>query len=285
LELKENGFEFEGQSYLFWEYVRLLKETKPKHFLLENVMMSKDWEWVITKELGVHPIEINSALVSAQNRRRLFWTNIGLIPKGLFGDLVPGIQQPQDKGILLKDVLENEVDDKYWLSDKMINGFTKHRKRMEERGNGFGFNPTDGDKKASSVTTKAGSRPDDNYIVHNTQPRSGNPKKGGTGPLSRKDGKTYCLDTGQTNAVEIKGGDFRYDEGFRWRDNGKSGTLCISSEMYVKMPKIRRLTPIECERLQTVPDAYTSGVSDTQRYKMLGNGWTVDVICHIFSYL
>jgi site-specific DNA-cytosine methylase len=86
-------------------------------------------------------------------------------------------------------------------------------------------------------------------------PRSSTTGKGGTGHLSRADGKTYCLDTGNTNAVEI-----------------------VNS-------RIRRLTPIECERLQTVADNYTNHVSDSQRYKMLGNGWTVDVIAHIFKYI
>ena len=94
----------------------------------------------------------------------------------------------------------------------------------------------------------------DNYIIYNMMPRSGNPKKGGTGLLSRTDGKTYCLDTGNTNAIEIN-------------------------------DKVRRLTPIECERLQTVKDNYTNHVSDSQRYKMLGNGWTVEVIRHILNYI
>jgi DNA (cytosine-5)-methyltransferase 1 len=78
LELKSEGYEFEGQSYLFWEYMRLLNEVKPKYFLLENVMMGEKWEKILSKAIGVKPIEINSALVSAQNRRRLYWTNIGL---------------------------------------------------------------------------------------------------------------------------------------------------------------------------------------------------------------
>jgi len=123
-------------------------------------------------------------------------------------------------------------------------------------------------------------------------PRSSTTNKGGTGPLSRNDGKTYCLDTGQTNAIEIVGGDFRNDEGFRWRDNGKTGTLAArarNDESCGQLAKInsliRKLTPIECERLQTVKDNYTAHVSDSQRYKMLGNGWTVDVIVHIFGYL
>jgi len=222
LQLKADGYEFEGQSYLFWEYMRLLNECKPTYFLLENVMMGEKWEKVLSKAIGVKPIMINSALLSAQNRQRLYWTNIGMQPSGLFGDLESIIQQPKDKGILLKDILQTEVDEKYFLTEK-----------------------------------------------------------------------SYCLDTGNTNAVEIFGGDFRYDEGFRWRENGKSPTLCLGSEnglsgnalAKINNQRIRRLTPIECERLQTVVDNYTNHVSDSQRYKMLGNGWTVDVIAHIFSYL
>jgi site-specific DNA-cytosine methylase len=133
---------------------------------------------------------------------------------------------------------------------------------------------------------------DDNFVIHNTMPRSGNPKQGGTGPLSRNDGKTYYLDTGNTNAVEVILIDFRYDEGFRKRENGKSSTLCLGSENGISNnalaminSRIRRLTPIECERLQTVKDNYTAHVSDSQRYKMLGNGWTIDVIAYIFSYI
>ena len=76
LELKNEGYEFEGQSYLFWEFMRLLNEVKPKYFLLENVIMGERWEKVLSKAIGVNPIEINSALVSAQHRRRLYWTHI-----------------------------------------------------------------------------------------------------------------------------------------------------------------------------------------------------------------
>jgi DNA (cytosine-5)-methyltransferase 3A len=123
LELKAEGFEFEGQSYLFWEYMRLLNEVKPKYFLLENVMMGERWEKVLSKAIGVKAIMINSSLVSAQNRQRLYWTNIGLEPQGLFGDLETIIQQPKDKGILLKDILEENVPDKFFLSEKIIRGF------------------------------------------------------------------------------------------------------------------------------------------------------------------
>ena len=147
LQLKNEGYEFEGQSYLFWEYVRLLKEVKPKYFLLENVLMAEKWEKIITKTLGVAPIMINSALVSAQNRKRLYWTNIGMEPDGLFGDLKSTIPQPKDKGLLLKDILEDEVDEKYYLSQKMLDYFQKHNERHEAKGTGFMFNPTEGDKK------------------------------------------------------------------------------------------------------------------------------------------
>jgi DNA-cytosine methyltransferase len=257
LKLKVEGYEFEGQSYLFWEYIRLLNEVKPKYFLLENVMMGEKWEKLLTKAIGVKPIMINSALVSAQNRKRLYWTNIGLKASGLFGDMESIIEQPKDKGILLKDILENEVDEKYFLSERMINWLEKHSTKR-----GSEFRKTIGDRKAGCLSVSALKNVnlsadfiiDNPIIVHNMMPKSSKSGKGGTGHLTREDGKTYCLDTGNTNAVEYK-------------------------------QRIRRLTPIECERLQTVKDNYTNYVSDSQRYKMLGNGWTIDVISHILNYI
>lgn len=316
LELKAEGYEFEGQSYLFWEYMRLLNEVKPKYFLLENVMMGEKWEKILSKAIGVNAIEINSALVSAQNRRRLYWTNIGLEPGGLFGDLVSTIKQPKDKGIMLKDILETEVDEKYYFSQQRIETMLKSERSVpyvDENINKYncllaGYNkiPTDGQ-----------------YIVHNTMPRSGNPEKGGTGHLSRADGKTYCLDTGNTNAVEIVAMRGRGEKGnieqqletngtnksnslttvtkdnlvFNYRQdapndiNGKKDCLranaggVFKGVGIIERPRIRRLTPLECERLQTVKDNYTTVASDSQRYRMLGNGWTVDVIAHIFNLL
>jgi site-specific DNA-cytosine methylase len=160
-------------------------------------------------------------------------------------------------------------------------------------------------------------------IVHNMMPRSSTTGKGGTGPLSRADGKTYCLDTGNTNAVEIVAMRGRGEKGnieqqletngtdksnsltnvqkdnlvaimlgrsASWgmpeNGGGKSYTLCKEQPHGIKSnSRIRRLTPLECERLQTVKDGYSAHVSDSQRYKMLGNGWTIDVIAHIFSYM
>lgn len=453
LQLKEEGYEFEGQSYLFWEYMRILKEVKPTYFLLENVMMGEKWERVLSKAIGCNPVEINSALVSAQNRRRLYWTNIGMIPMGLFGDLESIIKQPKDKGILLKDILQDNpnakyyltskaverinrwdndsiendksntihagyykqggrdqqyvcqpVDEKYYLSDKMLEGFIKHKERHDEKGTGFGFKPKNDEEKGNALRANGALAPTDTtIIVHNTQRRdpnrpsvAKNKNAGGSGPLSRTDGKTYALDTGNTNAIEqisqtekvlqrtgvdisdvseptildvynkklkedgkcvtltdpchnnirlveprevkqlstnnkSNGGtqpyqqDRIYDvdgispalsagksdlmitsgtwrthkdgQGFREVHSEKGATIpararedgsgqnVVMVDDSVNKPRIRRLTPIECERLQTVPDNYTSAVSDTQRYKMLGNGWTIDVIAHIFSYL
>ena len=118
LELKKDGFEFEGQSYLFWEYVRILRETKPKYFLLENVMMAEKWAWVISDILGVKPIRINSTLVSAQKRDRLYWTNI------------PGVELPKDKGVQLQDILENGYSEKSksWC---MLNSWNRFPKKMD----------------------------------------------------------------------------------------------------------------------------------------------------------
>jgi DNA (cytosine-5)-methyltransferase 3A len=259
LQLKSEGFEFEGQSYLFWEYMRLLNETKPTYFLLENVMMGEKWEKVLSKAIGVKPIMINSALLSAQNRQRLYWTNIGLKPSGLFGDLETTIQQPKDKGILLKDVLESDVNQKYF-----INVENNDRLKQTLFGNRLdrlclidSYNQTLHYDKSITLSTRVSASNNThihNPIVHNMMPRSSKSGKGGSGHLSRSDGRTYCLDTGTTNAIELEG-------------------------------KIRKLTPIECERLQTVADNYTNHVSDSQRYKMLGNGWTVDVIVHILNYI
>ena len=185
----------DGKSKLFWEFVRVLKETNPTYFLLENVRMKKEWEAIITEQLGVKPILINSRLVSAQNRPRLYWTNI------------PNIEQPLDRCLVLADILEDTWDDKFNLSAKACDYMSRLR---------------------------------------NGKPRW----EYHTNPL-----------------------------------NGKSA--CLTANMYKGVPygvikeQLRRLTPVECERLQTVPDNYTAGVSDTQRFKMLGNGWTIDVIAYI----
>lgn len=302
LELKNQGFEFEGQSYLFWEYMRILKDIQKYNpnvkFLLENVIMGEKWQKILTQAIGINPIEINSALVSAQNRRRLYWTNIGAKPDGFFGDLKCAITQPKNKGILLKDILETEVDKKYYLSDKTVNTLTRHGNNII----GKDENPL----RSCTIHAnyfKMGGR-DQQYVIDDAQivamrglnPENTSDRTKGCPTKqmleAREDGKTNCITTVQKDNL-VLGVDFRHDEGFRWRENGKSNSLMAQARQDGTAGQalanikgiIRRLTPLECERLQTIKDGFTSHVSDTQRYKMIGNGWTIDVISHIFSFL
>ena len=141
LDLKQQGFEFEGQSYLFWEYVRILNELREANpnilFMLENVEMGKRWEAVINEALGIVGVHINSALVSAQVRKRIYWTNIKLAQCDLFGLPQSARPQPTDRRIFIKDILQNEVDEKYFLSPEYVEKLLAYNKRQEEHGNGF----------------------------------------------------------------------------------------------------------------------------------------------------
>lgn len=339
LQLKSEGFEFDGQSYLFWEYVRILKELKPKYFLLENVVMAKEWEVIISRTLGIAPIRINSALVSAQNRDRLYWTNISAHPMGLFGELTCTIPQPKDKGLILADILESDVDDKYFLSDKMLKWFVSHSQKKQDAGHGFKFSPANCNAKSKTITAKEGNRMDDNFIVAMRGRESGAGLVQTLEP--RSDNKTNCITTAskdnlvvnrqvmQLNASTESNGCQPYQGNRVYDCRGLHPALMSEQRGYVTVPnqigyindsnsqanrvydvngksvclkgeaggggaksglhlsgKIRRLTPVECKRLQTVPDWYDMKVvSETQQYRMLGNGWTVDVIAHIFKHL
>lgn len=278
LELKENGFEFEGQSYLFWEYIRiyheLIKRGDNPKFFLENVEMGKKWESVFNETMGRKGIHINSALVSAQNRRRIYWT-----------DIHDDIPQPEDRGILLKDILEEEVDEKYFLSDKMIECLKGRVK-------------TDNDPICVAMPacltpkrTEYGKQIRKEYEAGIVKEQRKNIQQ----LEPREDGKTNCLTTVQKDNLIIVSGTIRTFRGKHFREikSGKSCTLMArarndgNSQPCVQIgAKIRRLTPTECARLQTVPEWYVwDGISDTQRYKMLGNGWNIETIKHIFKYI
>lgn len=142
LELKQAGFEFEGQSYLFWEYIRILhelRETNPNvFFLLENVEMGKKWEKVLSEAIGLQGVHINSALVSAQIRKRIYWTNIRIAQTT--GDWITDIPQPEDKGILLRDILEDDadVDEKFYLKAQTVQNLIAHKLRNEAAGRNYG---------------------------------------------------------------------------------------------------------------------------------------------------
>ena len=293
------------QSILFYEFLRIWNEVKKINpaalFLVENVKMKQTEELKISKLLGMHPISINAKLVSAQSRDRLFWTNIANKPFGMFGDIYIDIPQPKDKGIFLKDILEEQVDEKYFLSEKIVQGFLKHKERHEKKGNGFGFEPKDITKKAGCLTQKEGTRHCDNYIVtHNLQPLSGK-GGGGKGHLSKMDQKSYCLDTGNSQGLEFinrknyvqwnDGNDNNSQQNRAFYLDGKHGILTTKKENNIIIKSnIRRLTPREAGRLQSVPEPIldlmlNSGVSDTQLYRMFGNGWNIEVIKHILNFI
>ena len=256
------GFSFAGKqlnfddprSALFFEFVRLLKETKPKYFLLENVRMKQEYQDVISEYLGVKPIMINSALVSAQNRVRLYWTNI------------PGLEQPEDKGIILKDVLEDLDGDRPCELFQRKRESLCHKVAIASDIRGLqSIKAIYGEAgKSPCLTTMGGGHREPKVLCGAWRGRY------------IKDGKR------QDHKGSVAG---KTEQRLEIRQDGKTNTLTTvqKDNVVVVPPTYRKLTPLECERLQTVPDDYTEGVSNTQRYKMLGNGWTVDVIKHIFK--
>lgn len=314
LELKSEGFEFEGQSYLFWEYVRILHEVRESNpdvlFLLENVQMAELWERTLSSALDCPGIHINSALVSAQNRKRIYWTNIGA-GRGMFGEIIPGIPQPEDRGIYIRDILEEEVDGKYYLRPEVLHTLEEHAERNRAKGNGFGFSPKGEEEKMNAVLVGSKGIRD---LVRITAMR-GRGDRGSTEQRlePRGDGKSNCLTTVQKDNLliyqrprgENRGG-YHADKSSTlsasaWQENNLvvrlrnsirqlnpsresndgSGQACVREASGI----IRRLTPTECARLQTIPEWYRWECSSAQQYKMLGNGWTIEVIKHIFSFL
>ena len=360
------------RSALFFEFIRLLKEVKPKYFLLENVRMKQEFQDIITEQVSacypdfeggdlfgsqIKPILINSALLSAQNRERLYWTNI------------PGVEQPEDKGIVLKDILEENPEEKYKLSDAKVD-----RVLNSPRGKGFFYNedsekigtliagyhkePTDAsyietkpkqvgiatdikghdilkrvyspNGKSPTLNSMGGGNREPKVVSGAWKARS---KKDGkrvawkeTKPQQmlelRKDQKSNSIGLVQKDSVVVK--DLIEEErivvdkekrqlliaeatkkGYTVIEDGdcfdisypnsktrrgrnmkyKCNALTTVNQNYMRFENLswRKLTPLECERLQTVPDNYTNHVSNTRRYAMLGNGWTIDVIAHILK--
>lgn len=252
LDLKIMGFEFTGQSYLFWEYMRILTEVRKYNpdvkFLLENVVMSKKWEAVLTNAIGVEPVMINSNLASAQNRKRLYWTNIA------------EITQPEDEGIFIRDILERDEDSVIVASRGRTGSDGVTRQHLEPRTDGKSNCLTTVQKdNLLAVLKEMSPRVVDVSISENgIRPHRGDARKSGIGEL----------------------GTIRFE-------SSKADTLLTSNKPLIldREYKLRRLTPLECARLQTVPDWYEWIVSDTQIYRMCGNGWTVRVIEHILENL
>lgn len=406
------GFSFAGKqlnfddprSVLFFEYVRILREIQEYNpgvkFLLENVRMRRECENVISEQLGLFPIVINSALVSAQNRVRLYWTNIrtreeaNLFDTKIFTD----IPQPEDRGIVIQDILEENVPKSYHYSEERKRKLLGHSKRQKEKGNNFGFHPRAEDEKSNTLRV-GGSCHDDIVLLQGERAARCvavrgrfNPETGRNEqtPELRPDGKTNCLTSvekdnliyiesacltprrteygkairrqyeageiqesrhnmteleprtdGKTNTLTTvqkdnlilqlphsfnAGGIFRdkaptvtssryeannivqsreviqlnpdtesggkqpYQQNRVYSADGITPALCSAHAGHapaVLTPDavLRRLTPTECSHLQTIPEWYEWKCSKTQIYQMLGNGWTVDVITHIFNFL
>ena len=228
------------RSGLFYKFVEAIEVIKPKYFLLENnVGMPKEAYEEMSRLMGCYPIEINSALVSAQTRKRYYWINFGHRQINLFGFPKVDIPQPKNKGILLKDVLES------------------------------GYAPDD---KSRCIQSSIGRTTEREYFKKNQGQMVLEPLRLGQ---VGKDGQGQRIYSVRAKSVSLT-----------QNSGGVGGTTGLYK---IDLPDgeylIRKLTPLECERLQTLPDGYSEGVSNTQRYKAIGNGWTVDVIAHIFSFL
>ena len=259
------------RSALFFEFVRCVRELKPKYFLLENVNMKKEYLNIITEYMEVEGIKINSALVSAQNRQRWYWTNI------------TRIEQPEQRGIVLRDILENDAEEPMYSN--IYGGFGEKKPREH-------FN------KSVTIRANSGEGSIPNVKLKNFDK---NLEK-----MTTKEGKAYALTASYNGAVAWNSIE-KKQRSMIPCSNKAVGKLPEKSQtikaQYYKSSKAnferkgtfhatgvqsndltwRKLTPVECERLQTVPDNYTNHVSNTQRYKMLGNGWTIEVVCHILK--
>ena len=275
------------RSGLFWEYVRILKQLQPKYFILENVAsMPKEAKAIITEALGVEPIMINAALVSAQNRKRLFWTNI------------PNVTLPEDRGILLKDILESGDTDRlksYCIDASYHKG--ANWEQYKAKGRRQLVIDKNGKEKLKSNTIRTSGRGSGIDDKHNWDTiRIGN--IGSNAQAHRvysPDGKSVTL-SALGGGQGAKTGLYAVPVALRNRGEGKkpeyNGTgkanamTSVQTDSMVEIESvIRKLTPIECERLQGLPDNYTEGVSNSQRYKMCGNAFNVDVVAHILSFI
>lgn len=229
-------------SKLFFEFVRILKEVKPKYFLLENVRMKKEWQDIISKELGVEPININSKLVSAQLRNRFYWTNI------------PGIEQPKDKGIVLKDVLENGFTDRKKARCILESESRplKNTARMLRRYMQTGFTTLIYENEELFLKVKNATKK--GYIL-----------------VKDNQGVDLSFPTSRTRRGRLMG------------DKLHTITKTLNEYFLFKDRELRYFTQTELERCQTLPDGYTEGLTRNQAASVIGNGWTVDVLAHIFK--
>lgn len=305
------GLNFDDpRSKLFFTYVDILKALRKRNpdvlFLLENVKMKKAWQDIISEQLGVEPVLINSALVSAQNRKRLYWANFP-------------ITQPEDRGIVLADIIENgevdrcksyTIDANYFKGGNPRSYFEDGKRQLvfEHQSHKRAMVKIRGAVIRNQITRRGVEeqlnirRDEKPNAVVSSYPAKLNGvvvvKTLGHGYIkeSEKEMDKYpslCGQSPNSKHLILAGRDESkqgHDIQKRiYSERGKSPSLlsyqtggAIPPNVAIDDIHYRKLTPIECERLQTVEDNWTAMVSNTQRYKMLGNGWTIDVIVHIF---
>lgn len=280
-----------SRSSLFWEYVRIRDEVRPKYFILENVAsMPKEAKDVISKALGVEPVMINASLVSAQNRKRLFWVG-KLQDDGSYKQVE--ISQPDDRGILLKDILEIDVEEKYFVSAQHTRAMINTRKSKK-------LNIPELDGKTGTLTASYYKIPNDGIYI---PIRVGQIGKGGQGDrIYSPDGKSVGLSAlgggrgAKTGLYAVRSNynnTLNFDKSNTLGSNSqcqtaKTGQGLVDFEKQI----IRKLTPTECLRLQSMPDDYFDKaeykgkpISNTQKYKMCGNAFNKEVIIHILNHL
>lgn len=322
------GFSFAGKqlafddprSKLFFVFIDILNHVRSFNpnvlFLLENVNMKKSHMRVISEYCGVFPVNINSNLVSAQNRDGWYWTNIRTKQIGLFGELHSDIPQPEDKGILLRDILEEVADEKYYIKSKTMLSFIQDKWRIDKK-----YTQINGSKalpllarqyqnwcgdyakidvkgnvsanqfKSSCFTAGAhsgGNHSDMDLILQRSRGNNaGGLFEGKTPTLSAcswEQNNMLCISSNQKHATISLNKSTPMVSAMGM--GGGHVPMITSEELQCKTDiRIRRLTPVECSRFQTIPSWYQWKCSDTQIYKMLGNGWTVDVIAHILSFM
>ncbi len=273
---KANRKGLDGErSGLFWEYARLVRVLRPRYFILENVAsMPEEAKRTITMTLGVAPIMIDAQLVSAQRRKRLFWTNI------------PNVVLPEDRGIHLRDILEHEVDEKYYVKEETLKKIQEKLMAGKPLGQALRIHGIDGKSVTLSALGGGTGAKTGLYVINpngSEQTKSKTLRTSGHGSgfgdkhnwdqiavLTRPRGKNNgTLDTEKSPTLTSS-----------FPHNSHLIELLQSGHV-----KVRRLTPTECERLQSLPDGHTAGATDNQRYKMLGNAFNVDVITHILGFI
>nr|DAP38309.1 MAG TPA: Cytosine specific methyltransferase [Caudoviricetes sp.] len=314
------------RSRLYWVFLDILGHIQTYNpnvkFLLENVRMRPNDERQINESLGLMPVVINSSLVSAQNRVRLYWSNIRTRQEGLFGDVHTDIPMPEDRGIFIQDILESEVEDKYYIDSGVFGQDVSGKARALRVGGGLSTDARHSWQENNMICAMPGRGSNNEQRVEERKDMKSNALTsvckdnlvlgtvlevgslrffGETEFRTMKIMKSPCLnaqsreDGNNQTVVELAVGTWRthkVDGGFREmagdrspciparaRNDG-SGQPCVRTDRV-----LRRLTPSECARLQTIPEWYKWECSDTQAYKMLGNGWTVEVIKHILSFL